>query len=68
MRSLLLETLLYIPLVALYYFLVLRLMGSSLHEVAEGSAHAYALTALAILLGQAILLDALARILMRMFR
>ncbi len=67
-RLLMLETLLYIPLVAIYYYAVLRLMGHVLYEVSEGSPHAYALTALAILLGQAVLLDAGARILLKLLK
>lgn len=62
------ETVLYVPLVALYYYLVLRLFGHSLYEVSLGGPHRYALLALAVLLGQAVVLDLVARTLMRLFR
>ncbi len=67
-RLLMLETLLYVPLVALYYYAVLRLLGHRLYEISEGSAHVYAVVALAILLGQAVVLDAAARILLKVLR
>lgn len=68
LKSLLLETALYVPLVALYYFAVLRLLGPSMTEIARGGAHAYAMIALVVLLGQAVMLDFVARLLMRLFR
>ncbi|MCE7874934.1 hypothetical protein DYH09_31840 [bacterium CPR1] len=68
LRSLLLETGLYVPLVAAYFFLVLRLLGDFLHDCAVGDLRLYAWLSLIVLLGQAILLDALAGMIMRFLK
>jgi hypothetical protein len=59
-----LEMLLYAGLVAGYYFLVLHFLGNSLKDLFDHQRHLYAALALALIIGQGLLLEVLTRVLL----
>ena len=63
LRILVLEFLIYGTLVAIYYFLVLHFLGSSLNQLFQTDRRVYAGAALALIVGQGILLEMLTRLL-----
>ncbi len=60
----LVELLLYAVFAFVYYFLVLRLMGGWLKEVFDTNKIFYAMLALALIIGQGVLLEMLTRALL----
>jgi hypothetical protein len=63
LRILVLEFLIYGTLVVIYYFLVLHLLGNSLNQLFQTDRRMYAGAALALIIGQGILLEMLTRLL-----
>jgi hypothetical protein len=63
LRILVLEFLIYGTLVAIYYFLVLHILGNSLNQLFQTDRRIYAGAALALIIGQGILLEMLTRLL-----
>ena len=64
LRSYLLELLVYAALVAGYYLAVLHFLGDSLLHVYESKRRLYAVLALALIIGQGLLLEVLTRVLL----
>lgn len=58
------EFVLYVAVVAGYYFLVLHYLGGWLQELFEGSRLVYAWVALALIVGQGVALDVVIRLLL----
>jgi hypothetical protein len=65
MRSLAIELAIYAPLVALYFFIVLRLAWGFLSRLYVESPVEYSIVALLIIIGQGVLLEALTSWLLR---
>ena len=65
MRSLALELAIYTPLVALYFFIVLRLAWGFLSRLYAESSMGYSIVALVVIIGQGALLEALTSWLLR---
>ena len=64
LRSFLLELIVYAVLVAGYYFLVLHFLGNGLTNLYQHDRRYYAGLALALIVGQGLLLEALTRLLL----
>jgi hypothetical protein len=64
LRALALEFVVYALLVTVYYFLVLHLLGDSLNQLFHTDRRVYAGAALALIIGQGILLEILTRFLL----
>ena len=64
LKSFLIEVVVYAILVVGYYFLVLHLLGDWLEGLYEGDRRVYAGVALALMLGQGVLLEMLTRFLL----
>jgi len=64
LRSFLIEFVLYLAVVAGYYFLVLHYLGGWLQELFNGSRLVYAWVALALIVGQGLALDVVTRLLL----
>lgn len=64
LRVLFLEFLVYGTLVTVYFFLVLHFLGSSLNQLFQSDRRVYAGLALALIVGQGILLEMLTRLLL----
>ena len=64
LRALVWEFVVYGALVALYYFLVLHFLGASLTQLFQTDRRLYAGAALALIVGQGILLEMLTRLLL----
>lgn len=62
------ETILYAGLVAGYYFLVLHFLGGWLNHLFLHDRQLYAGLALALIIGQGFLLEALTRLLLSLFK
>lgn len=67
-KAFLIELVVYAALVVAYFFLVLHMLGSWLFELAAEHRYLYAFTAILLILGQAMLLEALTTFLLRMIR
>ena len=68
LRAFLIELLIYAVLVVGYFFLVLHLLGGALHDLAVHHRYVYALTAILLIIGQAVFLEAVTTFLLRMLR
>jgi hypothetical protein len=68
MRALLIELPIYALLVVVYFLLVLHLLGGSLGTLAKGHTLLYAGVALALVIGQALALDWVTSVLLRLLR
>jgi uncharacterized membrane protein (UPF0182 family) len=66
--SFLLELVVYAVLVTGYFFLVLHFLGGALRNLFETSNTAYAFVALALIVGQGVLLEILTSALLRFFQ
>jgi predicted secreted protein len=66
--SFLLELVLYAVLVTGYFFLVLHFLGGALRNLLEKNKTAYAFVALALIIGQGVLLEVLTSALLRFFQ
>jgi hypothetical protein len=67
-KAFLIELVVYSALVIGYFFLVLHLLGSWLNSLALGYRYTYAGVAILMIVGQAILLEAVTTFLMRLIR
>jgi hypothetical protein len=63
-KSILLEVLVYAALVAVYYLLVLHFLGDGLQHLYQSDRRVYAALALALIMGQGLLLEMLTRLLL----
>ena len=66
--SFLLELVVYAVLVTGYFFLVLHFLGGALRALFETNKTAYAFVALALIIGQGVLLEVLTSALLRFFQ
>ena len=67
-RALLIELVIYTVLVVAYFFLVLHFLGPSLLRLEVQHRYGYAFLAIVLIIGQAILLEALTTFLLRLLR
>ncbi|MFL6513658.1 MAG: hypothetical protein ACJ8M1_01400 [Chthoniobacterales bacterium] len=68
LKAFLVELAIYAVLVVGYFFLVLHLLGSWLHDLSAHHRYTYAITAILLIVGQAVALEAVTTSLMRMIR
>lgn len=68
LRAFLIELVVYAALVIGYFFLVLHLLGGALYELAVRHRFIYAITAILLIIGQAVFLEALTTFLLRLIR
>ena len=68
LRAFLIELVIYTVLVVVYFFFVLHFIGPSLLQLEVHHRYGYAFLAIALVIGQAILLEALTTFLLRMLR
>jgi len=66
MRAFTIELAIYAVLVTVYFFLVLNLLGNWLYRLDTQHRILYAVVALLLIIGQAVVLDALTRVLFRL--
>ena len=67
LRAFLVELVVYAILVVGYFFLVLHFLGESLHQLEMRHRYTYAGVAIVLIVGQAVLLEALTTLLLRLF-
>ena len=68
LRAFLIELVIYTVLVVAYFFLVLHFLGPSLLQLEVDHRYGYALLAIGLIIGQAILLEALTTFHLRLLR
>ena len=68
LRSFAIELAVYAVLVTCYFFLVLHLLGDWLYQLESQHRYTYAIVALLLIAGQAVVLDALTTFLFRLVR
>ncbi len=68
LRSFVIELLLYGVLIAGYFLLVLHLLGPSLYGIAKNHVRLYAVLAVALILGQSIVLEFVTTWILRLLR
>lgn len=68
LKAFLIELVVYAALVIGYFFLVLHLLGGVLHELAIRHRFIYAVTAILLIIGQAVFLEAVTTFLLRLLR
>jgi hypothetical protein len=66
LRAFLIELAIYAVLVVLYFLFVLHFLGTWLHGLAMHHRYAYASLAIALIIGQAVVLESLTTFLLRM--
>jgi NADH:ubiquinone oxidoreductase subunit 6 (subunit J) len=64
----LIELLIYSGLVAAYFFFVLHFLGDWLHDLEKAHRYLYALVAISLIIGQAIVLENVTTFLLQMIR
>jgi hypothetical protein len=67
-RAFLIELAIYAVLVVGYFFLVLHLLGGWLHQLEVDHRDAYGAVAILLMLGQAVLLESVSTLLLRVIR
>ena len=67
-RAFLIELAIYAVLVVGYFFLVLHFLGEWLHQLETGHRYTYAGVAILLIIGQAVVLEGLTTLLLRMLR
>ena len=67
LRAFLVELVVYAILVVGYFFLVLHFLGESLHQLEIRHRYTYASVAILLIVGQAVVLEALTTLLLRLF-
>lgn len=67
LRAFLVELVVYAILVVGYFFLVLHFLGESLHRLEMHHRYTYAGVAILLIVGQAVVLEALTTLLLRLF-
>jgi hypothetical protein len=68
LRAFAMELVVYAVLVTIYFFLVLHLLGEWLYHLETQHRYVYAIVALLLIAGQAVVLDALTSLLFRLLR
>lgn len=68
LRAFLIELAIYAVLVVAYFFLVLHFLGSWLHGLESHHRYTYAGTAILLIIGQAVVLENVTTLLLRMLR
>jgi hypothetical protein len=68
MRTFAIELAIYAVLVTCYFFLVLHLLGEWLYQLETQHRYTYAVVALLLIAGQAVVLDAVTTLLFRLLR
>ena len=68
LKAFLIELMVYAALVVGYFFLVLHLLGGALHDLAVHHRVVYAFTAILLIIGQAVFLEAVTTFLLRLIR
>ncbi|HJT79772.1 MAG TPA: hypothetical protein VJ719_01135 [Chthoniobacterales bacterium] len=68
LKAFVIELVVYAALVVGYFFLVLHLLGGALHDLAVRHRFIYALTAILLIIGQAVFLEAVTTFLLRLIR
>jgi hypothetical protein len=68
LRAFLSELVVYAALVVAYFFLVLHLLGDWLYQLSVDHRYVYAITAILLVIGQAVFLEAVTTFLLRFFR
>ena len=68
LRAFLIELAIYGALVVAYFFLVLHLLGGSLHRLEQTHRYAYAGVAILLIVGQAVALEGLTTFLLRLLK
>jgi len=68
LRAFIIELAIYSVLVAAYFFLVLHWLGDWLYDLAAHHRYTYAVAAVSVIIGQAILLENLTTFLLRLLR
>ncbi|MEY2440439.1 MAG: hypothetical protein QOI34_1824 [Verrucomicrobiota bacterium] len=66
LRPFLIELAVYAVLVTGYFFLVLHLLGGWLHDLEVHHRYSYAIVAIALIIGQAVVLESLTTFLLRL--
>ena len=67
LRAFLVELVVYAILVVGYFFLVLHFLGESLHQLETRHRYTYAGVAILLIVGQAVVLEAVTTLLLRLF-
>jgi len=68
LRAFLIELVVYAALVVAYFFLVLHLLGQWLHDLSAHHRYVYAITAILLIIVQAVFLEAVTTFLLRLLR
>ena len=68
LRAFLIELALYAALVIAYFFLVLHFLGGWLHQLEATHRYTYAGVAILLIIGQAVLLESVTTLLLRLLR
>jgi hypothetical protein len=68
LRAFLIELLVYAVLVVVYFFLVLHFLGDTLHRLEHTHRVTYAVVAVLLMIGQAVLLQNITTVLLRLIR
>ena len=68
LRAFLIELVVYAVLVVGYFFLVLHFLGDSLQRIAQNHRYSYAGLAILLMIGQAVLLQNVTTLLLRLIR
>jgi len=68
LKAFLVELVVYAALVVGYFFLVLHLLGGVLHDLAVHHRFIYAFTAILLIIGQAVFLEAVTTFLLRLIK
>jgi hypothetical protein len=68
MRAFAIELVIYAVLVVVYFFLVLHLLGEKLYQLEIHHRYLYAGVAISLIIGQAVLLESVTTLLMRLIR
>ena len=68
MRAFAIELVIYALLVVVYFFLVLHLLGEKLYQLEIHHRYLYAGVAISLIIGQAVLLESVTTLLMRLIR
>jgi hypothetical protein len=68
LRAFLVELFVYAILVVTYFFLVLHFLGEALHRLEVSHRYTYAGVAILLIIGQAVVLEALTTLLMRLIK
>jgi hypothetical protein len=68
LRAFLIELVIYAVLVVGYFFLVLHLLGQGLYQLEQHHRYTYAGVAILLIIGQAVVLEAVTTLLLRLLR